>query len=346
LSGLAELARRDGRHFEAESLMDRALTKLGLSEDVRTDLLARQTTYRIERSKAVVTYARLQLAMGESGLKEGIPGSPIVDEDNEDEDLMILAYPGIIPEAGDTVAKLETPGENAADGASDGTTRDDADTALAGETMTTANGTNAVVDLGSPSTTGTAAVADEALNDARRRELGYSWLGVARLRHESGDRSGALTACTRALPNLDRPIDVVSECGYYALEARDWGPAKVLMTEASDRDPTDAHHFINLGLAYNGLGHMTSAVEAYEQALAMNNRSAEAHIYLGNAYYRMGQMVEAEAAYDVSLTLARDAGVLDRLQQVLTHLDGLRLEREAAAGAAAISELPTEEKGS
>ena len=329
LRGLAELARRDGRHYEAESLMDEALAKPGLSDDTRTDLLVLQTTYRTERMKSVVAYARLELAMADAGDEEGIPGLPegLANEEEDDDDAIILAYPGIEPEPGAGISALDPQDPQ--------------------DLQEPLDPQSPQYEVGaSPPTTGTAQAAEEAQDTARRRELGYSWLSVARLRHESGDRTGALQACTRSLPNLDRPVDLVSECGFYALEARDWGPARVLMTEAAQRDPTDAHHLVNLGLAYNGLGHMTSAVESYEQALEMNSRSAEAHIYLGNAHYRLGQMAEAEAAYDTSLTLATDPGVLERLQQVLAHLDELRLQREAAAGAAALTKEFENEEGS
>ncbi|MCZ6749543.1 MAG: tetratricopeptide repeat protein, partial [SAR324 cluster bacterium] len=112
------------------------------------------------------------------------------------------------------------------------------------------------------------------------RELGWSWLELARLRHDAGDLAGALDACREALTPLERPVDLVGECGFFALQARDWGPARELLGEAAARDETDVRHLINLALAYTGLGHLSSTVETLQRALAVDARSAEAHTYL------------------------------------------------------------------
>jgi len=171
-------------------------------------------------------------------------------------------------------------------------------------------------------------------------ELGWSWLELARLRHDAGDLSGALAACREALEPLARPVDLVAECGYFALQARDWGPARELLDEAATRDPTDAHHLINLALAYTGLGRISSSVETLQRALAVDARSPEATTYLGNAYYRLGKLDEAEASYRAALTLVRSQADIDRLQEVLAHLDEERLQGEAAAAAGLATAAP------
>jgi len=162
------------------------------------------------------------------------------------------------------------------------------------------------------------------------RELGWSLLALARLRHDAGDMAGALKACRESLTPLARPVDVVAECGFYALEARDWGPARELLDEAARRDETDARHLINLSLAYTGLGRLSSTVETLERALAVDARSPEANTYLGNAWYRLGRLDDAEASYRTSLTLTTSKEGIDRLQKVLVHLDEERLRIEAA----------------
>lgn len=188
-------------------------------------------------------------------------------------------------------------------------------------------------DDGGSLETATAPVAGPGSEESAR-ELGWSWLETARLRHDAGDLAGALEACREALPRLARPVDLVGECGYFALQARDWGPARELLDEAATRDETDVRHLINLAQAYTGLGHLSSTVTTLERALTVNARSAEASTYMGNAWYRLGKLDEAEAAYRTALTLARSKEDIDRLQKVLLHLDEERRLREAAAAAA------------
>jgi len=166
-------------------------------------------------------------------------------------------------------------------------------------------------------------------------ELGWSWLALARVRHDAGDLAGAMEACREALTPLARPVDLVGECGFYALQARDWGPARELLREAAARDETDVRHLINLALADTGLGHLSSTVETLQRALAVDARSPEANTYLGNAYYRLGKPAEAASSYRAALLVARGKEEIDRLQKVLSHLDDERLPGEAAAAAPA-----------
>jgi tetratricopeptide (TPR) repeat protein len=167
---------------------------------------------------------------------------------------------------------------------------------------------------------------------ATRREqaedaTGRAWAAVAlaRERQAAGDLPGALAACREALAPLQRPPDLVFECGYYALAAGDFGPAVELMQEAVRQDPAEERALVNLGLAYAGLGRLPSAIEVYQQALELNPGSVEAALFLGNASYRLGRLDDAEAAYRIALRLASDPGLLDRLQRVLGEIAQERL---------------------
>ncbi len=166
-----------------------------------------------------------------------------------------------------------------------------------------------------------------ARREAAAGDEARAWaaLALARERREAGDLPGALAACREALPPLGRPVDLVSECAYYALEARDHGPAAELLEEAVERDPGEERALVNLGLAYAGLGRLPSAVEAYRRALELNPASVEASLYLGNASYRLGRLDDAEAAYRAALRGASDPLLLDRLQRVLGEIEQERL---------------------
>ena len=91
--------------------------------------------------------------------------------------------------------------------------------------------------------------------------------------------------------------------GSFALQARDWGPARELLSEAADRDETDVLHLINLALAYTGLGHLSSTVETLQRALVVDARSPQASTYLGNAYYRLEQNSRAVGAWKRALEI-------------------------------------------
>jgi tetratricopeptide (TPR) repeat protein len=154
--------------------------------------------------------------------------------------------------------------------------------------------------------------------------MAHARLELARALRDVEDFPGAFAACTEVLEILGRPAELVFECGYYALSAERFTPARELLEEASRRDPSDEHVFIDLGLAYAGLGRLTNATAAYRQALEVNPASMEAAIYLGNTNLRLGLIDDAEAAYRIALGLAREPQLLDRIQKLLLTLEEIR----------------------
>ena len=163
----------------------------------------------------------------------------------------------------------------------------------------------------------------EAADDAGAAR---AYLELARLHRDAGDHPDAMTDCLRALDPLGRPVELVFECGYYALEAGDYGPAADLLAEVVERDPSDERAQIDLGLAYSYLGRLASAAAVYRGALELNPQSVEASIYLANTYYRLGLFDRANTTYRQALGMTRDTETLDHLQAVLLHL------QEMAAG--------------
>ena len=179
------------------------------------------------------------------------------------------------------------------------------------------------------------AAGDGGLDDARAR------VELARLHRDAGDPNGALTLCRQALDPLGRPGGLVFECGFYALQARDFGPAVELLEEAVSLDPAEERAWIDLGLAHKGLGRLTSAVHSFREALELNPRSTEALVFLGNAYFRLGDLDEAERAYRGALQVTSDIEMIDRLQIVLRDLE----ERRVAAESPPAAEPTTEAVG-
>ena len=172
-----------------------------------------------------------------------------------------------------------------------------------------------------------AVAADESGTDGA-----HARLALARLHRDTGDVDGALDLCRQTLDPLGRPAGLVFECGFYALRARDFGPAVELLSEAALLDPAEERTRIDLGLAYKGLGRLNSAVRSYREALELNPRSVEALIFLGNAYYQLDDLEEAEQAYRGALQLVNDTAVLERLQTVLLDLEQRRLAAEPVPG--------------
>jgi tetratricopeptide (TPR) repeat protein len=154
--------------------------------------------------------------------------------------------------------------------------------------------------------------------------LAWARLELARMLRDVDDFPGAFEACRSTLDDLGRPLDLVFECGYYALAADDFDPARDLLDEVTRRDPSDERALIDLGLAYAGLGRLTSAADAYRRALELNSSSIEAALYLGNANLRLGLIDDAEAAYRTVLRLAAEPVLIDRIQKLLLALDDIR----------------------
>jgi tetratricopeptide (TPR) repeat protein len=156
------------------------------------------------------------------------------------------------------------------------------------------------------------------------REKAFVRLELARALRDVEDFPGAFEICIDVLEILGRPVELVFECGYYALSAERFTPARELLEEASQRDPSDEYLLIDLGLAYAGLGRLTNAAAAYRQALEVNPDFVEAAIYLGNANLRLGLIDDAEAAYRIALGLAREPQLLDRIQKLLLTIEEIR----------------------
>ena len=99
------------------------------------------------------------------------------------------------------------------------------------------------------------------------------------------------------------------------------------LRRAATLEPNRASLYVEQVWVYLALERYEEAVEASQQALARDDRSAEAHALLGDAYLGLGQLALAEESYRQALALEPDSVEAHRGLAAL-HLD--RGESEAA----------------
>jgi len=157
---------------------------------------------------------------------------------------------------------------------------------------------------------------------------GAARLSLARLLRDTGDGPGAALHCREAANALDKPVDLLFECGWAALVAGLPEQAAPLFEDVVAAHPDDPRAWVNLGLAHAGLGRVARAIDAYRKALALQPAQSEASTYLGNALYRVGRRREAEAAWREALRTSNDPETIARLRRTIERLTE-ELEHEA-----------------
>ncbi len=90
-------------------------------------------------------------------------------------------------------------------------------------------------------------------------------------------------------------------------------------------------------------GHIESAVEAIDRAVALAPSKAEYHLHRGNLLYRLGRFEEAAAALDRAATLD-PANPATRRSQLSVFCDSGRLREALALGGELISAAPDDEE--
>ena len=191
-------------------------------------------------------------------------------------------------------------------------------------------------------------VSEDALRlepDTPQRGSFLRWQAMARL--GSGDREGALSAAEAALRTLDPSSDAANvawallvqgsaylELGQIAAASQIFERA---LTALDSHEVLDARLrtrlLISLGTAYRRLDRTTKAVQAYESARAMANRSSDlrslAQAFMGVAVtlYDSGELDGAIANYRRALELFQRVADQDCELNVLQSLAAVRYEQ-------------------
>ena len=84
------------------------------------------------------------------------------------------------------------------------------------------------------------------------------------------------------------------KAGLAAAKAKDWTQVVARMGAVTQRDPSSADAWNELGHAYRQLGDMDNSFKHYERALQIDPRHKGAHEYLGEAYLKVGKLDLAE----------------------------------------------------
>ena len=79
-----------------------------------------------------------------------------------------------------------------------------------------------------------------------------------------------------------------------AVKAKDWKQVVTLMTAYTQRNPSNADGWNELGHAYRRLGDMDNSFKHYTKALQLDPKHRGAHEYLGEAYLQLGDLAHAE----------------------------------------------------
>jgi Flp pilus assembly protein TadD len=134
-----------------------------------------------------------------------------------------------------------------------------------------------------------------------------AWTNLARVRHELGNRTGALEAAEKALEIDPTSADALHQKGRALMELNRGDEALVALTTARGLDASNGYVANTLGLLLIQLGRPGDAIEPLEAAKTRLPHIAFVRNNLGVAYERTGRMDEAKTEYLAAVD-AGDAG--------------------------------------
>ena len=90
------------------------------------------------------------------------------------------------------------------------------------------------------------------------------------------------------------------------LEQKQYEQGIASLLKVTQRAPTVAAPYIDLGIAFGRTGDLDKAEASFKRALEINPRHPIAHNELGMVYRRKGQFAEARASYEKAIALVPD----------------------------------------
>lgn len=101
------------------------------------------------------------------------------------------------------------------------------------------------------------------------------------------------------------PIDSQSfyQQGKNKLHKRDYQGAINAFNQALAINHNDAEAHVNRGIVYDELGNIRQAIEDYNQAISLKPKLAEAYYNRGNAYNQLGDFKQAVKDYDQAISI-------------------------------------------
>jgi Flp pilus assembly protein TadD len=124
-----------------------------------------------------------------------------------------------------------------------------------------------------------------------------AWINLARVRHELGDRTGALEAADTALANDPVSSDAMHQKGRALMELNRGDEALEALTTARQLDADNGYVANTLGLLLVQMGRPAEAIEPLESAKAALPHIAYVRNNLGVAYERTGRLDDAKIEY-------------------------------------------------
>ena len=114
-----------------------------------------------------------------------------------------------------------------------------------------------------------------------------------------------LAGCTTTAPKTGASGDRFSRA-LVAMQSTEYKRAEGLLVSINEREPDHAGVWANLGIVLSHLEREKEAVQALEQAIALNPDLAAAHNLLGVLHRRAGRLAQAESAYQAALAADPD----------------------------------------
>lgn len=161
---------------------------------------------------------------------------------------------------------------------------------------------------------------------------------LAKLLTELGDTHGAIRCWRRiVVATHEQDSDAVTLLSVALSNDGQHESAIELLTQLTQRHPTDAAPLADLGMALLGAGREEEAHDALLRALALDPQSAQAHCGLGLAHQRRQRWADAVLAFRATAQLAPDSAVGSfNLGLALERLGDLEGARAALLRAAAL----------
>jgi predicted O-linked N-acetylglucosamine transferase (SPINDLY family) len=121
--------------------------------------------------------------------------------------------------------------------------------------------------------------------------------------HRQGRLQNAQTIYEKILQIETEHFDALQLLGTIAGQTKDYKEAIKLLSKALLKNPNHAPCYNNLGLSFQGLGHLEQALTSYEKAIAINPSYADAYYNRGITLRDLGHLEQALTSYEKAIAI-------------------------------------------
>jgi Flp pilus assembly protein TadD len=119
----------------------------------------------------------------------------------------------------------------------------------------------------------------------------------------TGGKEGAQTHGPATAPGASSPVGALAQLGFRYLEQGKTEEALLCFNRISEQEPDNPEVYNDLGYVHERLDRLSSALQLYRKALALDQRNVEAMINIAHIRELEGDYHDARASYEAALAV-------------------------------------------